>query len=93
MIDIKLLRQDTDAFIRAAQLKNCPVDIPALLDTVQELRELLAEAEPKVDCHLDDLRLRVAGGEYAGRHEITVDRKKHVKQVEELHKRIKEALE
>ena len=40
MIDIKLLRQDPDAFIRAAQLKNCPVDIPALLEIDRELGEI-----------------------------------------------------
>ena len=40
MIDIKLLRQDPDAFIRAAQLKNCPVDIHALLDIDRELADI-----------------------------------------------------
>ena len=40
MIDIKLLRQDPDAFIRAAELKNCPVDIPALLEIDRELAEI-----------------------------------------------------
>ncbi len=40
MIDIKLLRQDPDAYIKAAELKKCPVDIPALLKIDRQLADI-----------------------------------------------------
>ena len=40
MIDIKLLRQDPDVFIRAAELKSCRVDIPALLEIDRQLADI-----------------------------------------------------
>ena len=39
MIDIKLLRADPDAFVRAAQVKNIEVDIPSLLEIDGRLRD------------------------------------------------------
>lgn len=43
MIDIKLLRQDPDTYVEAAQLKNCPVDILALLDIDRQLTDVLRQ--------------------------------------------------
>ncbi len=43
MIDIKLLRQDPDTYVEAAQVKNCPVDILALLDIDGQLTDVLRQ--------------------------------------------------
>ena len=43
MIDIKLLRQDPDTYVGAAQLKNCPVDILALVDIDRQLTDVLRQ--------------------------------------------------
>ena len=43
MIDIKLLRQDPNTYVEAAQLKNCPVDILALVDIDRQLTDVLRQ--------------------------------------------------